>query len=72
MNNLEVEIINLTIDLLNNNCVGCSKNWPSQKDHSCLSELNFNWSLEEAISFVKEKYNIEEDLTALFEKLSIK
>ena len=72
MNILEVEIINLTIDLLNNNCVGCLENWPSQKDHSCLSELYFNWSLEEAISFVKEKYEIVEDLTVLFEKLSIK
>lgn len=72
MQDLETEIVNLTIDLLNNSCIECSDNSSSQKDHACLSDFYYNLSLQEAISFIRYKYNIQEDLRYLYDKLSIK
>ncbi|CAF1137348.1 unnamed protein product [Brachionus calyciflorus] len=71
MMHLIYEILSLTRKVQSEECNGCINDWPSQLDHECITNRNFNKCLLIAIDMVKNKYKIEDDMNALYDELKM-
>ncbi|CAF0802656.1 unnamed protein product [Brachionus calyciflorus] len=67
----EQEIFKLRNKIVVQNCIGYFCDYPSQKDHSCLSNYHQNLALLQALDTIHEQNKNTLDIPLIYERLKL-
>ena len=66
--NIEQEIKDLAIQIQIDDCYGCNYNRPSQRDHTCLNTIDYEFAYYQAYNQIKRKYIDNPEVQLAFER----